>query len=229
LFSSFDLNSGKVVMTSALGTGATIFFRMRIQPDVIVNFAHVDYIEIGKTPAVVIESISVKGGKVVAFKELVDKANEKGYQLRKPFRAESITFVCSILTGGIRDSLRIWSSSMSAIMATGLSGQNPCLLHTVALDEKVTMYYDMNSRYNPKPNFSHLIVSSFSIVIRDFYIWVEDVAETAIVKQFNFSPVIDSNVDGPEPIGNSPLTAGAVSYLSTQPNHEDGWKRSEGT
>lgn len=223
LLDSYDSATGKVTLTGTLTTGTQVFVRMKIQPDIIVNFAHVDYIEIAKTPAVVIESMAVKGGKVVAFRELVDRAAEKGYQLRKPFHAETVTFVCSMLVGGIRDSFRMLSASMSAVMAGEQSGQLPCVLKTVALDERVTMSYDMSSRYNPRPNFSHLMTTTFGIIIRDFYVWSEGVVEKPLVKEFHFSPVIDADVDGPEPIGDpKQLNAGVIPFLLNQPDFEDG-------
>lgn len=223
LFGSYDSSSGKVTLTGPLNTGTDVFVRLKLQPDIIVNFAHVDYIEVANTPAVVIENMNVKGRKVEAFREIIDLAAEKGYRLQKPFHADTVTFMCSMLVGSIRDSLRMLSTSIGAILSGEQSGQLPCLLDTVALDEKVTMYYDTMARYNPRPNFSHLMTSTFGIVLKDFYVWSESVKETHIVKEFKFSPIIDADVDGPEPVGDpKPLNAGVIPFLLNEPDFEDG-------
>lgn len=224
LFDTYNSGTGNVTMTGGdLASGTGIFVRMKIQPDIIVNFAHVDYIEVPNTPVVVIENITIRGRKVVAFRELIDKATEQGYRLQKPFHAEVVTMACSMIVGSLRDSFRMISTSMEAILTGEQSGQSPCLLNTVALDEKVTMMYDIASRLNPRPNFSHLMVSDFGIILRDFYVWSESVSVVDIVKEFVFNTIIDADVDGPVPIGNPvPLNAGAFPFLTNQPDPEDG-------
>ena len=223
LFSSFNISSGLVTMSGSLTTGTRVFINMVIQPDIVVNFRDVDYIEVGKTPSVVIESISINGRKVVAFREMVDMAALKGYQLDSPFHASKVIFTCSILTGGNRDNFVLMSKAQESIVV-GLGGDSlPCLLKTKALDERITMMFSPAEQYSPRPNFSGLRTSTFGIILSDFYVWHKNVTETAVVQQFVYT-IEDRADSGPaEQYGvTSQLPAGAFPFMNNQPEIDDG-------
>ena len=195
---------------------------MSISPETKAHIIAFEY-ALGRDPETVASILALLTEPGPDRQELIDMASEKGYRLQKPFHAEVVTMACSMIVGSVRDSFRMISTSMEAILSGEQSGQLPCLLNTVALDEKVTMMYDMTSRFNPRPNFSHLMVSNFGIVLRNFYVWSESVTVLDIVKEFVFNTIIDADVDGPVSIGDTvPLNAGAFPFLTNQPDPEDG-------
>jgi len=210
ILASFDQATGEVTLTGQVEAGTRVFFRPIVQPEIIVALQHPDYIEVGKTPSLIIESFDVKGGKVVAYRDLIDRLNEQGTRLEKPFLAREVAFSCVLLAGRTTESLTLFGRSIESI----LSGSERCLLSLTALDEKVTMTYDPVAKYAQKANFSHLTVMQFSVTIKNFYVWIEDAKTMPIVKRFNFGSVLDSGIVGPNETKPKELPAGAFPFLT---------------
>jgi len=224
LLQSFDPVTGEAILTGTLPAGTRLFYRLNVAPEVAVNFTNTDYDEIGKTPVVIIDQISFQGRQVEAFNDMALKDRLQGAKFTAPLWVERMVCNCVLLTGKIVNSLRLMTKAYSFVVrgATQQPGHKPGgILKTKALDLEHTLKIVPVSRYNPKPQFSDLKEATFEIYVCDFYAWLRDMEQTALVTRFNPSVEDMAKAGTGNPDKKQPLPAGAIPSLYRTPEVEE--------
>lgn len=232
ILSSVNLGTGAVTLTGTVVAGTRLFIRYLVNPEVVVNFANSDYYEIGKTPTVIVENISIEAQQVQAFRELVDRARDKGWENIAPLWVKEMTCNCVLMAGGLVDLFRFYSMAAKVTLrgTHNPTDEQGALIHTPALDRRYTLKFLSDSRYNPKPNLADLKTVSFGLAVCNFYAWLRDLEEMPIVKSVNCS-VKNKETSGPAlgetlPVQPEP---GEFGFVNTLPEVEDETTTEPGT
>lgn len=218
LLSSYDANSGLVTLTSAIPAGNAIWVRQVVAPEIIVNYRNAEYIEVAKTPAVIIETIQATGTDDTSIKrDLAHKSQSQGYRMSDPVLHREIVLTMSVHAAKIQ----AWTRLMSEVQA--FTRRVGGLITSNALDVKwsVTLTKRLLA-YNPKPQFSDLKTAMYELCVKDVHMWVSDVQDLPIVEQWN--PTINRReVVGPF-IGSGPTIppGGQIPEIQPRPVIETG-------
>jgi hypothetical protein len=226
LLDTFDPSTGDVTLTGALAIDTRVYIRYIIEPEIVTNFQNTDYTEVGKIPAVVIDSMNIIGSEVIASKEIVSKTSgsELGYKLDNPFHCREVSFLCVLMGISTVDSLRMITQSQ-AFTVRGATQRSGHRVGSVVKSKALDIYYTMRSgnpsRYNPRVNLGDLKTSTFEIKVENFYLWLREVRELPIIATFNYT-VNDRADAGPkEQYGVTPdLNAGVVKVIYKSPDVE---------
>lgn len=220
LLDNFNPTTGEVTLTGAVPDDTRLFYRLQLEPVVSVNFTNVDYVEVSKTPAVIIESIDIRARQVKAIADIALKDREEGRKLDSPLRVEEMRFYCSFITGKTVTAARLLTNSYAFVVkGTTQANHKPGpILKTKALDLEHTLKIVPGTKYNPKPNISDLKEGRFTLIITDFYVWLRDIETKSYVKRLNYS-VSDMKDSGPgkfkaqkPPPGGKILALGITEY-----------------
>lgn len=200
LLSSFDSVTKKVTLTGTLPAGTSLWARYIISPEIVVNFTNSDYVEIGRTPAVVIDTIDVNGVNRTSLKrDLTHKNASTGYRLEDPLRCKEIKLGCALHTGLLADLFPLYTQ------AHAFEKLNGGTIPSKALDVEWSVMLGKPIKYNPSANFSDLKVGLFELVLRDVFLWVKDVKSMPIVTQLNIT-VNERKLVGPDEEFGAPIT-----------------------
>jgi hypothetical protein len=181
LFSSYNSGTGLVTLTSSINKDDRVYIRFKIEPEVSLNFTDSDYTEVGKVPAIVLDSINIKAIEVKAEESIVDKVTPKGYKMNFPLWCKELTILGVLITSKNVDAMRAISSIYTYFLGT-INNQ----ITTKALDLKLSMCIEDISRYNPRVNLDGARSSAFQISIKNFYAWLRDVEDHYVVTNFDY-------------------------------------------
>jgi len=226
LLDSFDAATGEVVLTASVPANTRLFLRLIIEPEVAINYTNQDYIEIAKTPCIVVDNFSINARQVFASMELVDKANAKGYKASAPLWVDEMRFNCTMLVGKVVSAIRLMTKAWAFIVNGATQQSNhPVgpILKTRALDLPHTIKFRMPSSYNPKPDLTDGKNTTFGITVCNFYAWLRDVEDKPVVTSFNYTPIDDRRTVGPNERFGLPqaLNAGQIPFLYKKPDIEE--------
>jgi hypothetical protein len=225
LLSSFNASTGLAILTGAVASGTRLFYRLILDPEIIVNFQNVDYTEIGKTPCIIIDKVDIPGRQVEAISEISLKDRNSGRKFVQPLWCEHVRFQCSLLTGKTVNISRLLTQAyaFSVRGSTQQTGHKPGgILKTVALDLEHTLRVIPKASYNPKTNFSDLKELGFEIFVYNFYAWLRDMSTEYIVSNFDYT--LDDMKDvgtGNPNYDLQPLPGGADPALYQYPEVEE--------
>lgn len=218
LLSSYDANTGLVTLTSAIPAGNAIWVRQAVTPEIIINFRNSEYIEVAKTPALIIETIQATGTDDTSIKrDLAHKSQSQGHRMSDPVLHREIVLTMAIHASKIQH----WTHLLSNVQA--LPKKIGGVLRSKALD--VNWSITLTKRllaYNPKPQFTDLKTAMYELCVKDVHMWVSDVQDFSIVEQFNptlrrkevVGPFIDSGPTIPP--------SGQIPAIQPQPVIETG-------
>lgn len=213
ILDSFNSSTGEVTLTGAVTSGTTLWLRLVVVPDIKANFTSMDWTEVGKVPAVVIDTMEADSGQTRNSAELIDKGQGKAYRMKDSILIRELSVGGVLLTGKTRDQMRLQSALWGGIW-------NAPLLTSVALDVPYTFRLLSPLRFNPRANLSELRQTSFEASIKNVHLWLSDLEELPIVSTFNYS-LTRQGIDRPVAEKIQPLSAGAVPGLVPGEPHEE--------
>jgi hypothetical protein len=181
LLSSYDANTGLVTLSSAVPAGNGIWVERVVFPEIIVNYRNAEYIEVAKTPALIVDTIQATGTDDTTIKrDLAHKSQSQGHRMADPVLHREILLTMSLHTSKIQDWTRLTSNVQA--LPRKLGG----VLTSNALDVEwsITLTKRLLT-YNPKAQFSDLKTAAYELCVKDVHMWVDDVQDLPIVGQFN--------------------------------------------
>ena len=218
LFSSFNCATTEITLTGTVPMDTRLFLRLNIEPKVVINYTNFDYIEIAKTPCIIINNFTIKARQVYASMEMADRGAELGYKATAPLWVEEMQFNCVMLVGKVVSAIRLMTKSWEFVIKGATQQSNhPVgpILKTKALDLPHTMKFRMPSSYNPKPDLTDGKNITFGITVCNFYAWLRDIEDKPIVTAFNYAPITNRREVGPNERFGEPqaLNAGQIPFL----------------
>lgn len=193
LLDSYNSSTQVATLNSTVSTDTTLFIKLKIEPEIIIKAQHSDYLEIAKTPAIVIESIGLDGNNTKAPTSIVDKGNSTGWKTDFPYLC-NITLSCEIIDPLINETFDLMSKAYN-IVDSGL-GNKRHLLHTKGLDRYFGISNKANSTYSPRPNFTNTKTFAFGLIIHNVYLYTREPEEKPIVTNINFTTTT-TTTEGP--------------------------------
>ncbi len=181
ILSSYDANTGAVILTVTVPAGNQIWVRRALRPDIIINYRNSEFIEVAQTPSVIVETIQATGQDETSIKrDFAHKSQSQGHRMKDPTLHRTIILTMSVHAGFIQD----WSRLLSNVQA--LPRKLGGMLRSSALDVEwsITLTKRLLS-YNPKPQFSDLKTAVYELCVKDVHMWLSDVQDLPIVEQFN--------------------------------------------
>jgi hypothetical protein len=219
ILSSFNSSTGEIILTGSISSGTRLYYRLVVEPEIVINFNNTDYTELGATPTIVLNALEIRGQQIKATIDMAMKDRDEGAKLDSPLWVKELRISCTVLTGKITNSLRYISQMYGFIIRGETQRSNHKIgpiLKTKALDLEHTLKFLGVSRYSPKPNLSDLKESTFMISIRDFYVWLRDLETKDVVSTFNYA-IEDMAEVGSGPVPSSgtieQLPAGKIPFL----------------
>lgn len=226
LLSSYNVNTGEVTLSSSVTAGNRLYIKLKVQPQVVINYPNTDYIELAKTPSIIIEDISIRGDQVHAQSEMVDKktSGSVGYKTEAPFWAEQVIVGGVFWAGGNVDAQRLLTRQQSFLVkGSSRSGHKPGgMLQSKALGVYYTMRQRSPFRHGPRAAITDLKTSAFQIILSNVYVWLNDVADKPVVDTFNYAMSRRRDSGPAEEYGiTPPLNAGTIKTLYQKPEIEE--------
>lgn len=181
ILASYNPATGDVVLTTAVPAGEAIWIRKIVSVDVITNYPNSEYIEVSRTPAIVISTINAVGQDDTSIKrDIVHKSTLEGHRMADPVLCRTIVLTMGLHAGFITDWTRLLSIAQAMRSKVGgtITSQALDVEWSITLTKKLL-------GYNPKPQFSDLKTAMYELCVKDVFLWLQDVQDKSIVRQFN--------------------------------------------
>ena len=164
LFSSYDTADRVITLTSAVTYGDPIWFRMKIEPEIMVSWGSQDYLEIDKIPAVVIDRFTLKGNQVAGLATVRNMSVPNARILRNPYRM-SIEIDITLIAEKTGTLLVMMDRAAAHAI-------NTSVLRWRAVDEKLSLTMIGEGNFKPTPNLRDEHSSSYSLRIDNVHMWL---------------------------------------------------------
>jgi hypothetical protein len=186
LLSSFDPTEKQITVNTPFDPGQTAWLKMQIAPEIKVNWASQDYIELAKVPAVVIDRIDITGHEVfgsAVVRNVATLPRPTAIHMGTPYRVQ-LDLTITLIGEKSRGLFALQDRSLSH------ASENP-LLHWRAVDEELTMT-TASETIRPRPDLRDDHSSSYSLRLADVFLWLRPSEQKNIVEQFNLDFVRQS-------------------------------------
>lgn len=181
LAASFDPSTSIITLTGPVTRSSRLWIVTKVEPEVYINWASQDYIEVEKIPAVVIDQFETEGHDTLAQAYVKNAAAGSATLLFGALR-QQITFDVLLLGEGNRDLMEMWDHAQEFIQA------HPVITWD-ALDEEVSLVLIDTGNHFGRPNLSDKHQMRFRFQLRDVYLWLRPSEEiplvTTVVPSFN--------------------------------------------
>jgi len=189
LFSSYDVQGRVITLSSAVPQGTKLFIRFIAEPEVYLNWASQDYVEVEKIPAIVLDSFGISGNEVFGRQSVINRSNNTSVVRRSPLRLH-LEFNVLLLAESNRVLMEMQDEALKYI------ANNP-LLTWRALDEKLTTKMIEEPSLNPRPNLSDKHQAGYTLRIEDIFLWLKPEEALPLIQQFVLTFVTPEQQGGP--------------------------------
>lgn len=179
LLSAYDAASMNVTLTGALERGRVIWLEMTVEPEIYVNWASQDYIEVEKIPAVVIENFTTSGNEVSARQSVTNTTTKTASVRRSPFRLQ-LTFDVVLLAEKNRTLLVMQDKALEHAATTRL-------LPWRAVDEVISMTMVEEGLFQSRPNLSDKHETRYTLQLDNIYLWLRPEEVLPLVERMNLT------------------------------------------
>lgn len=179
IFSAFDSAGKQITVSSAFAVGETAWLKISVAPEIIVNWASQDYIEISKVPAVVIERIDANGNQVTATAVVRDKSASPptATVMKTPYKLQ-LNIALTLVGEKTRTLMALQDRALTHAIETPL-------LRWRALEEELTLTTASEGEFRPRPDLRDEHSSSYSLRLHDVYLWLKPSEQINLVEQVN--------------------------------------------
>lgn len=189
LLSAYDADSMNVTLASAPERGKVLWVEMTVEPEVYVNWASQDYVEVEKIPAVVIENFTLAGNEVSARQSVKNTTTKTASVRRSPFRLQ-ITFEVVLLAENNRTLLKMLDKALEHAATTHL-------LPWRAVDEPVSLTMLEEGLFEPRPNLSDKHETRYTLRLDNVYFWLRPEEVLPLVERMNLAITAPELEGGP--------------------------------
>lgn len=179
LLSSYDAASKNIRLTAEVPRGDAVWIDFKVEPEVYLNWASQDYVEVEKIPAIVVENFTLAGNEVFAQQIVRDISTNRATVRRFPFRL-SLEFEVLLLAEN--------NQTLLAMMDKALEhAANNSRFHWPAVDEYLPCTMPTVALFRPKPNLSDKHESRYNLRLDNIYLWLRPAEAAYLVQNFNLS------------------------------------------
>lgn len=180
IFSSFDAVGKQIECSSSFDPGQTAWLKLKVEPEIIVNWSSQDYLEIEKIPAVVIDRVDVGGNLVAGTAHVRNKAalpRPTATVLKKPYKLD-FDIAVTLIGEKLGTLFALQDRALAHVTDTPL-------LRWRAVDEQLTMTTGREGEFRPRPDLRDEHSSSYSLRLHDVYLWLKPSEQVNLVEQVN--------------------------------------------
>jgi hypothetical protein len=180
IFSSFDLDGRQIEVSSAFDPGQTAWLKVKVAPEIMVNWSSQDYLEIEKIPAVVIDRVDVIGNHVFGtahVRNVADSPRPTATVLKKPYRLR-LELTVTLIGEKNRTLFALQDRALTHVTSTPL-------LRWRAVDEELTLTTGTEGEFRPRPDLRDEHSSSYSLRLHDVYLWLKPSEQANLIEQVN--------------------------------------------
>ena len=179
IFSSYDAASKTLTLTTALSPGTKVWLKIKIEPEVYINWANQDYIEIEKLPAIVIDRIEGSGSQVYGMAHVRNSSAKTARVLRRHYR---MSLLLDIVLMSAKD------RPLFAMMDLALEhAHDNVVLRWRAIDEKISLKTTTELDFRPRPDLKSGHESFYSIRLDEINMWLGSEEIRYLVEQMNIT------------------------------------------
>lgn len=164
ILASYDASQKVVNLNTALGKGEKLWLKIRVEPEVIVNWSNQDFFEVEKIPAVAIDRIDAAGAIVAGTAVVRNVADGTAKVLKRPYRM-SIDLDVALMAENNRPLFQMMDQALEH------GHENP-VLRWRAVDEEITMRVDSEVEFRPRPDLRDEHSSSYSLRLDEVNLWL---------------------------------------------------------
>ena len=180
ILSSYDTSTGDLVLTVTVPAGEAIWVERDVSIPVIGNYPNSEYIEVSQTPAIIIDTIQAKGTDDTSIKrDLAHKSMTVGHRMENPILLREVLLTISLHAGFIEE----WTSLLSIVHSLPKRIGNKVNSTGLDVDWSISLTARLLT-YNPKPTFSDLKTAMYELCVKDVFMWVSDIKDLPIVKEW---------------------------------------------
>lgn len=177
LRSSFDATNRRVLLSSSVNAGTPVWLELSALIQSYLNFASEDYVEVQKTPAVILDSFTMSAVEIAAQAWVHSVATHQAVVRRFPILAQ-LEFAVTLLTDSSATLLAMQERILQFV------ADNP-LLRWRALDEEIALSMPDGGHFEPRPNFSRKHSGTCTMLLRNIHLWLASAQTLPTVQRFH--------------------------------------------
>lgn len=177
LLVSFDAATQNLKLSSAVERGRTVWVEMTVEPEIYINWASQDYVEVEKLPAIVIDSFSMSGAEVFGLLAVPDISAKTAVVRRSPFRLQ-LSFDVVLLAEKTRTLLAMHDKALEHAATTRL-------LPWRAVDEYLSLQMEDEGLFQARPNLSDKHESRYTLRLDDVFLWLQPEEVLPLIERVN--------------------------------------------
>jgi hypothetical protein len=179
ILQSYDAASKSIVLSSSVARGAPLWITFTAEPEVVVNWASQDYVEVEKIPALVVDAITITQVQNWAQQAVKNAAASTAVVKRRPLRL-TIRFEVVLLAEKTRTLLAMMSKAMRFV------SDHP-ELRWRDLDQTVSLRATGGPSFAQRPNLSDKHEAVLSLELQNVYFWVAPDETMPLVERLNLT------------------------------------------
>lgn len=186
IFSSWDAATEEVTLTGTVASGKMVWLDIEVEPDVGLSWGSEDYTEVAKVPAVIVESVDIRGNEEIAEFQV---PNADDYTVVRRFQAFRLTldFGVVLVAGDGRTLLQMQDQALRHSREV-LTWQD--------LDEELNLMKVGGPGYRQRPEVGRVKAGSYSLRLSNLYFWTGDEEQGYLVQQVQTTTVVPKQEGG---------------------------------
>lgn len=208
LLSSFDSSSLKATLTTSIPVGNLVFAQLLVEPEVSIESTSPDFIEVEKTPALVVTDIdAVDSSPLNQDDHVTNKDTGDAIRVKPPYRFD-IRFTMIAIAPGAVDLIRFKEA------VAGFMENNPTL-RSDALDREYRLWLVDEFSTLTRPNNQGLHSAQGTFMIKDVLAYLRPAVQEIAILRLLYGGSLNANV----PFGAAAVqTLDERSFLFTVPS-----------
>jgi len=184
IFTAYSPDEEQITVGAAFEPGQTAWLKLKVAPEIKVNWSSQDYLELAKLPAVVIDRIDTSGHEVFGsahVRNVGASPHPLATVLKKPYRLQ-LDMTVTLIGEKNRTLFALQDRALKHVSETPL-------LRWRAVDEELTLTTVAEGAMRPRPDLRDEHSSSYSLRLTDVFLWLRPSEERNLIEQVNLDLV----------------------------------------
>lgn len=179
ILDSYNPTSKTLTLTTALAAGTKVWLKLKVEPEVYINWGSQDYIEVEKLPAIVVDRIEGVGAQVWGMASVRNKATKTARVLKRHYR---LSLLMDIVLMAAKD------RPLFTMMDQALThAHDNAVLRWRAVDELLSLKTVTEIDFRPRPDLRDEHGSSYSLRLEEINLWLGSEEARYLVERMNLT------------------------------------------
>lgn len=179
LLSAYSSDSRTITLTGPIARGTKLWIVFTAEPEVVVNWANQDYVEVEKIPALVVDAIDIRQVQNWAEQHVKNVSTSDAFVRRRPLRL-AVRFEVVLLAEKTRTLLAMMGKALRFI------SDHP-ELRWRDLDQLVSLRALSGPAFSQRPNLSDKHEAVMELELENVYLWVAPEETVPLVERLNLT------------------------------------------